>query len=280
MKKPTPSLAVYLAGTCLALLATTQVSDAGLFILSGTDSDDHGSANATDNFDGWLFMEKALENIALTPGGVTNGNQTVYALGSSGTALTAAQSAFNLSSLPGAGWTFVSVDGDAALTNFFANDIGMAGIIMMDSADNVFGGASPSELAIFAANALTIDSFLGAGGGLFSQGNDFAWVSALLPTLTHVDLGGGGSGDALTLTPQGTAAFPGLTSADLSTGPYHNVFTNPAGLQVFAVNTDQEAVVIGGSVSVSQPNAVPEPGTALAGLCAGLIGLVGRRRPR
>jgi hypothetical protein len=270
--------AVLLANVGLLLLASASQSEAGLFILSGTDSDDHGSANATDNFDGWLFMEKAIENIALTPGGVTNGNKTVVALASSSTALTAAQSAFDLSSLPDLGWTFSSVDGDAAVTTFFSTGINSAGIILMDSADNISGGASASELAIFSANATTIDSFLGAGGGLFSQGNDFGWVSALLPALAVVDLGSGGIGDALTLTAQGTAAFPGLTSADLSTGPYHNVFTNPAGLQIFAVNTDQEAVVIGGLVSPTQPNAIPEPGTAAAGLLAGLVGMVRRRR--
>lgn len=73
---------------------------AGPFILAGTDADDHGFANASGNQDGWLFMQKVLENLAP---GVTNGNKTVVILGSTSSANTAASSAFNLSSLAGAG---------------------------------------------------------------------------------------------------------------------------------------------------------------------------------
>lgn len=76
------------------------------FILAGTDLDDHGFASGGANQDGWLFMQRAVENLAP---GVTNGNKVVSILGSSSSALTSAQSAFNLSTLPGSGWTLQTV---------------------------------------------------------------------------------------------------------------------------------------------------------------------------
>ena len=85
---------------------------AGPFILAGTDADDHGSVNAGGNQNGWLFMQRALQNIAP---GVINGNKVVYSVGSNvgSTAGNAAFSAFNLSGLGGLGWTFQSVNGAA-----------------------------------------------------------------------------------------------------------------------------------------------------------------------
>ncbi|MEO6032552.1 MAG: hypothetical protein ABIP61_11730, partial [Burkholderiaceae bacterium] len=110
-----------LSGVALAASLLAGAAHAGPFILSGTDADDHGSATATANEEGWLFMQKALENIAP---GVTNGNKTVISLGSSaGEALNAATSAFNLSSLPGLGWSFVSIPDLSTISATFATSI-------------------------------------------------------------------------------------------------------------------------------------------------------------
>jgi hypothetical protein len=220
-------------------------------------------------------MQRALENLAP---GVTNGNKTVFILGSSaGGALEAATSAFTLSTLPAAGWTLTSVDGVANLNTFFSTGIAGAGIIMMDSAGNVGGGTTGAELGVFTANATTIDNFLGSGGSLFSQSNGYGWVTALLPTLGALPPGGS---DSLSLTPLGTAAFPGLTNSDLSSGPYHNTFTNTGTLPILVVNTANAPVVLGGQGNVTNPFVapVPEPGTALGGVAAGLVGLMRRRR--
>jgi hypothetical protein len=234
-----------LAGMTIALCGALSSSYAGPFILAGTDADDHGSFSAGANQDGWFFMQRALENLAP---GVTNGNKQVAILGSNpGTqAHNAALSAFNNSNLPGLGWT-VTTYNDAALGTFLSTGMTGAGIVMMDSAGNVSGGASAAELTSFTTNANNINSFLGAGGGLFSQANGYGWVSALLPTLGVTNIQNTG----LALTAAGAAAFPGLTNADLSAGPWHNYFTNTGGLPVLATSTQAQtlgqAVIIGAS---------------------------------
>ena len=107
---------VLATATALALSAAS--AHAGPFIISGTDSDDHGGTSSGANTGGWLYMQKALENLG---GAVTNGNKTVVTLGTSGsTAGAAASSAFSLSSLVGAGWTFGTVDGTTDLAAFSA----------------------------------------------------------------------------------------------------------------------------------------------------------------
>ena len=260
-----------IAGACAALLSATAF--AGPFILAGTDADDHGSVSGT-NQAGWLFMQKSIEAIA---GSVTNTKKQVVILGSTSTAAAAANSAFSLSTIAGT-WTLQTI-GTADFANFFGGtgtvNINTAGILLMDSgSNNVGGGVDGSN---YVAYATGIDSFLGAGGGLFSQANGYQWLSALLPNVLVT----GESNTGITLTTAGSTNFPGLTSAAFNAGPYHNRFNNFGAIPVLGTsNATGQAIIIGGATgSITNPGTVPEPGSLLL-VGVGLLGLLSAYRKK
>ena len=264
-----------IAAAAASLFAAT-AAQAGPFILAGTDADDHGSVSGGVNQNGWLFMQRALENIY---GGVTTGIKTVTILGSTGKAATAANSAFNLSALVGASWTVNTVSAANFGAFFGAGGNLGTGILMMDSGDeqltgNVNGGV---EGTMFNPYATKIDQFLQAGGGLFSQANGYSWLSTLIAGVTVSN----NQQSGLAITPAGMAAFPGLTNANLSSGPYHENFKNFGGLTVLAtgINANSGLDVIIGGATGSITTQVPEPTSlALVGLALAGIALSAKRK--
>ncbi|MGH9847117.1 MAG: BACON domain-containing protein, partial [Blastocatellia bacterium] len=113
---------IRIAGLTFTIIqaGVTQPPSGGAVIIDGTNANRYGSASGNANRNGWLYMQKALENLAarVSPGTA----RVVVDLGaSSGDARDAINSAFNLSSLPAAGWTLKHEDGAANITNWLTN---------------------------------------------------------------------------------------------------------------------------------------------------------------
>jgi uncharacterized protein (TIGR03437 family) len=250
-------------------------------IIDGTDANEHGGVSGGRNVRGWLYMQKALENLA---GRVsTAATKVVVDLGTENgeDARRAIVSAFNLSSLPGAGWTLTHVDGAANITNWLASlSTANTGILYIPTY-NQCGGApgnpgcegdlEPDEMAAINAQAGRIAGFInGSGGALFAMGESNAgtrtgawgWLQALFPGLNAVDEG---AATDITLTPDGREAFPGLASTALVlTGneSWHNHFTGNLGtLKVLATAPDannvKRNVIIGGVGIIVNPPPCP-----------------------
>jgi len=251
-----------IARLVVSLLLWPALVWAGPVIIDGTDSNDHGhcfdSSSPLDgdcddfgidvNKDGWLYMQKALENIAaeLDPsvtkvvvnlGGEDDPDPLLY------DAYDAIHAAFALSTLPGDGWTITDVDGASAIdiwlaaistTNTGILAITTAGLYTSNPANQ--GDLTEADLNALNARATDVAGFVNSGGALFSLGEidrgsavGYGWLTTVLPGIVVTQYTSGGVGTALTLTATGTAEFPGLTSGDLSTGPWHSSFSGDLG---------------------------------------------------
>jgi LPXTG-motif cell wall-anchored protein len=211
-------------------------------------------------------MQRALENIK--PNVRRANDNNVAALGSADTGSGAGAAIKSAATAAGLGVTYYN--GGANITAFFSSL--RAGLtnpaIIWISGDDASNDLSddPTEGAALQANATTIADFVNSGGGLLSHGTDYRWLSGLLPGASTVNSGGG----ALQLTPEGVAAFPGITQSDINAGPWHNHFEGDlGGLNVLARSStvrdaagNNAAVIIGGS-SVRLPGSIAlEPSTA------------------
>lgn len=282
----------------VTLSAFAPAAWAGPVILGGDDLNDHGSRTGTTNFLGWLYIERAVNNVL---GGVTRAGAIttdVAVLGSSFSTATAANGGGAINSaVTTLGRTATYFEGAAAINQFFA-DLAAGTInprMLYFPGDNTTNVLDAAEGAALTANAAGINSFVGSGGGLMAHGGitpiTYGWLSALLPGLTTST----NCSTPGTLTPAGQAAFPGVTNADISAGPCHGTFTggNFGGLVSLANDSTGTPYIIGGGsgtvIACGQPGqppcptpTVPEPGPlallALVGL--GLFASAKRRQSR
>lgn len=272
-----------------ASLGFAGTSWAGPVIIDGTDANDHGSASATVNNNGWLYMQKALENLA----GAVDASvaKVVLSLGTTGAGgnqtSDAIISAFAKSSLPGSGWSLTHVGGAGIAAALAGLGTASTGILYIPTAGNTSGDLSDANLGIINAASASIAAFVNGpgdptkGGGLFSMGESpgsgataYGWLTAVIPGITVTDIGGGGTSATLSLTAAGSSAFPGLTNGDLNNAtPWHNHFGGNLGsLSVLATaaNPTRNVIIGGGAGTVIVD--VPEPGTILL-FAFGLLGL-------
>ncbi len=298
-------------------LTCGQAAWAGPVIIDGTDSNDHGSASGSVNQDGWLYMQKALENLASqVSGGVAKVVVNLGATngGGSSDAFDAIHSAFSKSSLPGLGWSITDVDNVSGINAWLSSlATSNTGILYIPTESLLTpSDLTNSEAAAVNSHATDINNFVAGpgnpllGGALFAQGENpgggvdpYGWLKTLIPGISVTSLGGGGANTDLTLTAAGQAAFPGLTNADLSAGPWHDFFSGSlGGLSVLAtapesnkVGSPIRNVIIGGGAGTvigcggpGQPpcdsnGVVPEPASiALLGLGGAMAAVIRRRK--
>lgn len=260
----------------------------GPVILGGDDLTDHGSRVAGANVEGWLYIQKAIDNLLTnqTRAGVIT--EDIAALGSAANpAFTGGNAGGGIGSAANVLGKSVSFfNGDVAINQFFTDLasgaqnprlIWLAGTGAANDLDAAEGLA-------LTGNAAAINSFVASGGGLMAHGSGidaYGWLSALLPGLSD---SGGCNSTGATLTAAGQAAFPGLSNSDIdaNAGPCHSSFVgNFGGLVALALDGNQLPYIIGGGpgavIQCGQPGQppcprVPMPSTLML-LGAGVIGL-------
>lgn len=233
----------------------------GPVIIGGDDLDDHGSVDVGGNvIDGWLYMKRALA--AIEPD-TSRGDGSIAALGSAaapetnggdaGAAIGAAAQELGLS--------VTYYEGDAAINGFFSALGGSADpSIIWIPGDGAQNSLDSDEAGALTGNAAAISSFVASGGGLFSHGSEFGWLTALLPDA--IANGDDSSSDDLYFTPEGLSTLTGLTESDINAGPWHNFFEGDfGGLDVLVRSGDVDdalgqdaAVILGGSQVTFEEN--------------------------
>jgi uncharacterized repeat protein (TIGR01451 family) len=233
----------------------------GPVILGGDDLTDHGSVDGSGNSQlGWLYIEKAIGNLDSQ---VTRPNDnSIAAFGSAASAATSGDAGAAIGNAAAKnGMTVQYFNGAGAVNTGFASivagtyDPAIIWIAGNGAANDIdFCSGAGSEGEAITANAAAINDFVNEGGGLMAHSTCYDWLSTLVPGLTTVPDSSSGNND-LYLTPEGIAAFPGLTPADIGAGPWHNFFEGDlGGLGALArSNTVNDstggdaAVIIGGS---------------------------------
>ena len=241
-------------------------ASAGPVILGGEDMTDHGSRNATGSavFDGWLYIQLALENLAPAVTVANDGSVAVLGSADSMARSEDAGAAYHFAVLLAAigapahlSGVVTFHDGVLGINQFFANLAAgtVAPAIIVSVGTDTINDQDADEVLAMTANGMGIADFVNNGGGLLAHGTNIAygWLEALLPGASAAEAC---DVNTLFLTPAGEAAFPGLISADIKTGPCHNHFLNH-GLSVLATDsviTCTTGPASGVTVPESEPN--------------------------
>ena len=266
-----------LAAAAFAALVLSAAGAASAFavggpvILGGDDLTDHGGTDSAGNSeDGWLYMERAVGNIKPKVGRANDNSIAAFGSSDPGTLShpTGGDAGEGIKhAAQKNGMTVQYFEGASQINNgmaSIANGSYNPAIIWVagDGASNDLDGCEGqgTEGQAITNNAQAINNFVNQGGGLFSHGTCYGWLSTLIPGLQTKDDETGGTGD-LYLTDAGKAAFPGVTDADVGAGPWHNYFDGDlGGLDVLArsktvddsKNADAPVVIGGGQVSLTE----------------------------
>ena len=262
-------LIIMIAGTLFAVFGVVKVASAGPIIIDGLDANEHGQAVEGVNEQGWKYMQLVLDGLSQEV--YTGTARTVVDLGTTPTscptvghdARDAINSAFDLSSLPGEGWTLIHVDGAASITQWLENlSPQNTGILVIPTYNNLCGDLQSDEMDAINANPAAIVRYVNGpgepsqGGALFAMSerdaspcgttsstppiptdtdyttctlsatqteNAFLWLHSIIPGFSATGFSTGYDW-ALSITTAGTIFLPGLSNADISAGPWHNWF--------------------------------------------------------
>jgi|CXWL01.1.fsa_nt_gi hypothetical protein len=267
----TTMIAVVGLGLALSRTESTRAGAlGGPVVIGGDDLTDHGSVNGGGTvIEGWLYIRIVLQSFS---GNTSRGDGSIAALGSIAAAETNSGNAGAAigAAAQEAGMSVTYYDGDVAINQFFADLGGAANpSIIWIAGTGASNDLDAAEGTALTTNASAIASFVASGGGLFSHGSEFGWLSALLPGATAPF--SGSSGD-LYFTPEGALALTGLAEADINIDPWHNHFEGDfGGLDVLVRSNDvndtsgaDAAVILGGTaVTFEEQPAEDEAGPCI-----------------